>query len=229
MRSATRHRQGHRHGSPTSWSAPSEASIAALIARIVRNMPLHYVDPHKKHGLSYRAWESFGRSRLGQFLARHLFSRIDPWLSRATGGRYPWILGAPATAPLMTTGAKSGQRREHQITYFHDGPDPIVTASNYGGPKHPQWYYNLKAHPECELGGEEFLASEVTDPADYARVYALAEGVYQGWSDYRLSTDPMGRQIPVFRLGARPAPDPSRRVPESFAAEGDLPGLQTGA
>ncbi len=92
-----------------------------------------------------------------------------------------------------------------------------------------QWYYNLKAHPECELGGEEFLASEVTDPDDYARVYALAEGVYQGWSDYRLSTDPMGRQIPVFRLRARPAPDPSRRVPGSFAAEGDLPGLQTGA
>ena len=34
--------------------------------------------------------------------------------------------------------------------------DPIVIASNYGGPKHPQWYYNLKAHPECELGDEEF-------------------------------------------------------------------------
>ncbi len=25
------------------------------------------------------------------------------------------------------------------------------SASNYGGPKHPQWYYNLKAHTECEL------------------------------------------------------------------------------
>ena len=38
-----------------------------------------------------------------------------------------------------------------------------MTASNYGGPKHPQWYYNLKAHPECELGGEKFVTTEITD------------------------------------------------------------------
>jgi deazaflavin-dependent oxidoreductase (nitroreductase family) len=166
-------------------------------------MPLHHVDPHKKHSRWYVAVENFARSRPGQFLAHHLYPRIDPWLYRATGGRYPSILGGPSTAPLMTTGAKSGQPREHQITYFHDGPDPIVTASNYGGPKHPQWYYNLKAHPECELGDEKFLANEVTDPDDYARVYGLAEQVYAGWSDYRLKTDPIGRRIPVFRLTPR--------------------------
>ena len=73
-----------------------------------------------------------------------------------------------------------------------------MTASNYGGPNHSQWYYNLNAHPECELGGEKFLASEVTDPDDYARVYGLAEQVYAGWRDYRLNTDPIGRHIPVF-------------------------------
>jgi hypothetical protein len=65
-----------------------------------------------------------------------------------TGGRYPSILGGASTAPLMTTGARSGQPREHQITYFHDGQDAIAIASNFGGAKHPQWYYNLKAHPE---------------------------------------------------------------------------------
>ena len=166
-------------------------------------MPLHYVDPHKKHSRRYRAVESLGRSRPGQFLAHHVLRRIDPWLYRATGGRYPSILGGPSTAPLMTTGAKSGQPREHQITYFHDGPNPIVTASNYGGSTHPQWYYNLKAHPECELGGEKFVASEVTDSDEYARLYGLAQQVYAGWSDYRLKTDPIGRHIPVFRLKPR--------------------------
>ena len=170
---------------------------------MVRRMPLRYVDPHKKHSRWYKAQEDFGRSRLGEFLASRFFSRIDPWLYRATGGRYPSILGGISSAPLMTTGAKSGQPREHQITYFHDGPDPIVTASNYGGPKHPQWYYNLIAHPECELGGERFLASEVTDSEEYARLYGLAKQVYAGWSDYRAKTDPIGRHIPVFRLKPR--------------------------
>jgi hypothetical protein len=36
---------------------------------------------------------------------------------------------------------------------------------------HIEWYYNLKAHPECELGGQKILATEVTDPDEYARLY----------------------------------------------------------
>ena len=142
-------------------------------------------------------------SRPGQFLARHVNPRIDPWLYRATGGRYPSCLGTIATAPLKATGAKSGQPREVELTYFHDGSDPILIASNYGGPKHPQWYYNLKAHPECEFGGERFLATQVTDPDEYARLYALAEQIYAGYGDYRTKAAAVGRQIPVIRLVPR--------------------------
>ncbi|OBK79436.1 nitroreductase/quinone reductase family protein [Mycobacterium sp. 1274761.0] len=166
-------------------------------------MPLHYVDPNKKHGLRYRALERFSRSPAGQFLARRVFPRIDPWLYRKSGGRYPWIFGGMSTAPLVTTGAKSGMRREHQLTYFHDGPDPILTASNYGGAKHPQWYYNLKANPQCEFGDEPFIAKEITDPEEHDRLYRLAEQVYEGWSDYLESTKAAGRTIPIFRLIAR--------------------------
>jgi deazaflavin-dependent oxidoreductase (nitroreductase family) len=165
-----------------------------------RFMPLHYVDPHQKHGRRYKALEAMGRSRAGKFVSRRFLFHIDPWLYRVTGGRYPWIFGAPASAPLISTGAKSGQRREHQLTYFHDGSDPILVASNHGAPKHPQWYHNLKAHPDCEFGDESFIATEITDPDEYNRVYGLAEQVYAGWSDYRLKTD---RRIPVFRLKPR--------------------------
>jgi deazaflavin-dependent oxidoreductase (nitroreductase family) len=166
-------------------------------------MPLHYVDPHKKHGRWYRALESFGRSKPGHFVARHIAPRLDPVLYRASGGRYPWIVGGASTAPLINTGAKSGQRREHQLTYFHDGPCPILMASNYGGAKHPQWYYNLKARPECEFGDELFTATEVTDPDEYARLFGLAEQVYAGYGDYREKTAAVGRRIPVFRLTPR--------------------------
>ena len=89
------------------------------------------------------------------------------------------------SATLKSTGARSGQVREAQIAYFHDGPDVIVMASNYGGAKHPQWYHNLVAHPECELGDEAFRATEVTDPDEYARLYGLAERYYAGFADYR--------------------------------------------
>jgi len=167
-------------------------------------MPLRYVDPHKKRGRIYAASVRFGRSGAGQWFVRHVAARIDPWLYRATGGRLTCTLGTVVTAPLVTTGARSGRPREAQVTYFHDGPDdPIVVASNYGGPKHPQWYYNLIAHPECELGGERFTAGEITDPDEYARLFALAEQVYAGWRDYRAMTTAVGRRIPVFRLESR--------------------------
>jgi deazaflavin-dependent oxidoreductase (nitroreductase family) len=166
-------------------------------------MPLPYVDPNKKRGRWYEATTRFASSRPGQFLARHVNPRIDPWLYRATGGRYPSCLGTIATAPLTATGAKSGQPREVELTYFHDGSDPILIASNYGGPKHPQWYYNLKAHPECEFGGDRFMATQVTDPDEYARLYALAQQIYAGYGDYRTKAAAVGRQIPVIRLVPR--------------------------
>ena len=159
-------------------------------------MPLHYVDPHKKHGRLVQGAGTLRPVTGGQFVAHHISPRIDPWLYRVTGGRYPWVMGGVSTAPLISTGAKSGLRREHQLTYFHDGPDPILIASNYGGPKHPQWYHNLKANPQCEFGDEPFIATEVTDPDEHARLYGLAEQVYGGWSDYLVTTAAVGRNDP---------------------------------
>ena len=164
-------------------------------------MPLRYVDPHKKRGRRYQAGVRFGRSWVGQFVARHVARRTDPYLFRLTGGRVNMV--PIVNAPLTSTGAKSGQPRTVQLTYFNDGSDVILLASNYGGSKNPQWYHNLKANPDCEFGGERFSAAEVTDPDDCVRLYELAERVYAGYSDYREQTAPAGRQIPIFRLTPR--------------------------
>ncbi len=164
-------------------------------------MPLRYVDPDKKRGRLHKVTVAFGRSAAGQFIARHIARHTDPYLFRLTGGRVN--MGGVINAPLVCTGAKSGQPREVQLTYFHDGPDVILIASNYGGAKHPQWYYNLKAHPDCVFGGERFSAEQVTDTDEYARLYELAERVYAGYGDYSAKAAPAGRQIPVFRLKPR--------------------------
>ncbi|SOX55618.1 nitroreductase family deazaflavin-dependent oxidoreductase [Mycobacterium ahvazicum] len=163
-------------------------------------MALRYVDPSVEYDRWYRVLERFGRSRAGGFMARHLFWHIDPWLYRATRGRYPAILGGISAAPLISTGAKSGQPREHQLAYFHDGSDAIVVASYLGEPRNPAWFYNLKAHPGCRFGDQDFVAVEVTDPDDYERLYALAEHVCVNYADYRIKAAALGRRIPVFRL-----------------------------
>jgi hypothetical protein len=57
----------------------------------------------------------------------------------------------------------------------------------------------LTAHPECQFGDERFVAKEVTDSNEYARLFGLAEQVYAGYADYRVKTA-VGRHIPLFRL-----------------------------
>jgi len=54
---------------------------------------------------------AFGRSAAGQWFVRHVSARVDPWLYRVTGGRSTTTLGTITTAPLTTTGARSGLPR----------------------------------------------------------------------------------------------------------------------
>jgi deazaflavin-dependent oxidoreductase (nitroreductase family) len=161
-------------------------------------MPVRHVDPHKKRSRVYNAIVKLGSSRAGRVWGRHIGPRIDPPLYRLSRGRYPFV--GMLTAPLVTTGAKSGLPREVPLTYFHDGRDVILVASNFGGSQHPAWYYNLVAHPECKFGDGEFLAEQVTDADEHARLYALAENVFPGYAGYRAKAEPVGRTIPVFRL-----------------------------
>ncbi len=122
-------------------------------------------------------------------MARYVAPNTDPWLSRISKGRVSLGMFNVPSATLTTTGAKSGQIRKAQIAYFHYGRDVIVMASNYAGSKHPQWYHNLLAHPDCELGDEAFRAGEVTDPGEYTRLFALAEGHFDLFADYRERTE----------------------------------------
>lgn len=166
-------------------------------------MPLPIVDPQRRSTAFTRTMTKFARSKPGNFLAQHIAAKTDPWLVRVSRGKVSWGMFAVPSATLKMTGAKTGQPREAQISYFHDGRDVIAVASNFGGGTHPNWYYNLIAHPECELGGDSFLATEVTDPVEHARLYDLAERSYPGYSDYRAKTAAIGRHIPVLRLAPR--------------------------
>lgn len=163
-------------------------------------MELRRVDPHRPHGPLTRALHAFGRTGLGRWYGIHVAAPVDAVLLRRTGGRVRMV-GTLPTAVLGTVGAKSGQPRENPILYFHDGDDVVLVASSFGRDKHPAWYHNAVAHPDVvTLNGNRFRATEVTDAADYERLFALAVRVYPGYADYRARTDAIGRRIPLLRL-----------------------------
>ena len=145
-------------------------------------------------------------SRTSLELWRKLAAPVEAPLIKATRGRLKLNPAVPMVV-LTSLGARSGEPREVPLAYFTDGDDVILIASNYGGTRHPAWYHNLRAHPECELHigprGGRFVTRE-TDGDDRDRLYRLAaERLAHVFALHEKRSG--DRAIPVMRLA--PAAD----------------------
>ncbi|UOB14998.1 nitroreductase family deazaflavin-dependent oxidoreductase [Streptomyces sp. HP-A2021] len=101
---------------------------------------------------------------------------------------------------LTSRGARSGKLRKTPVMRVeHEGRYAAV-ASLGGSPKHPVWYFNIKADPHVELQDgpvkQDMIAREVTgqEKADW---WERAVAAYPPYADYQKKTD---REIPVFVL-----------------------------
>lgn len=119
---------------------------------------------------------------------------------RANEGR---VGGAFAGVPLLLlhhTGAKSGKRRVNPLAYLSDDGRYVVFASKGGAPTNPDWYRNLKAHPEAtiEVGTDtiDVVASEATGDERERLFRTQAERVPQ-FAAYEQQAE---RVIPVIVL-----------------------------
>ena len=156
----------------------------------------------RRHMSMYeRAMESFARTPVGDWYVKRIAPRIDPPLLRLTGGRVSSVYPTPVML-LTTKGAKSGQPRSLPLLYIADGDQLILMASNYGRTSHPAWFRNLVANPTVDvLAGKHsgrYTATEITDPAERERAWALAIDLYAGYGDYEKRAG--DRTIPLVRL-----------------------------
>ncbi|HEY5001579.1 MAG TPA: nitroreductase family deazaflavin-dependent oxidoreductase [Ktedonobacteraceae bacterium] len=105
---------------------------------------------------------------------------------------------------LTTTGAKTGQQRIIPLMRVDEGDRVIAVASKGGYPKHPEWYFNVLAHPEVtvEVGSEKFeTTARILTGQERERAFARAVEVFPNYAEYQKKTD---REIPVIAL-ERPA------------------------
>ena len=101
---------------------------------------------------------------------------------------------------LHHTGAKSGKSRINPLAYQSDDGRYVVFASKGGAPTNPDWYHNLKAHPNVtiEVGTDtlDVVASEATGEERERLFRAQAMRVPQ-FGEYEKKT---ARVIPVIVL-----------------------------
>jgi deazaflavin-dependent oxidoreductase (nitroreductase family) len=100
---------------------------------------------------------------------------------------------------VTNTGRNTGGVRKTPLMRVADGDNYVLVASKGGAPKHPVWYYNLKAEPNVQIQDatvkQDMLVSEVHDPVEKARLWDIAVAAYPPYQEYQDKTD---RPIPVF-------------------------------
>ncbi|MEX2980600.1 nitroreductase family deazaflavin-dependent oxidoreductase [Streptomyces sp. C36] len=126
-------------------------------------------------------------------------------LYESSGGTQGTTMRGMPVIILTSVGARSGKLRKTPLMRVEHQGEYAVVASLGGAPKHPVWYFNLKAHPRVELRDgtvrRDMVAREV-EGEEKALWWGRAVEAYPDYDDYQAKTE---REIPVFVLEPAPA------------------------
>jgi deazaflavin-dependent oxidoreductase (nitroreductase family) len=106
-----------------------------------------------------------------------------------------------ATLLLLThRGAKTGTVRTNPLAYIEENGRYFVFGSKGGASTNPDWYHNLRAHPDAtaEIGTEKFdVTAEVLTGEERDRIWTRNVRERPTFGEYEKRTS---RQIPVIAL-----------------------------
>jgi deazaflavin-dependent oxidoreductase (nitroreductase family) len=105
---------------------------------------------------------------------------------------------------VTNVGGKSGKVRKTPLMRVEYGGAYALVASVGGAPKHPQWYFNLRANPErvaIQDGAEPFdVVVRELSGQERETWWQRAVAAYPPYAEYQTRTQ---RQIPVFLASRR--------------------------
>ncbi|MED7824932.1 nitroreductase family deazaflavin-dependent oxidoreductase [Streptomyces chiangmaiensis] len=119
--------------------------------------------------------------------------------SGGTKGATLWDTGWPVVV-MTTRGAKTGKIRKAPVMRVECDGHYAVVGSLGGSPRHPLWYFNIKADPHVELQDgtvkQDMTAHEATGE-ERAEWWRRAVTVFPRYAEMQKKTS---RQFPVFVL-----------------------------
>jgi deazaflavin-dependent oxidoreductase (nitroreductase family) len=127
---------------------------------------------------------------------------------RANQGRVGGMWTGTTLMLIHHIGARSGVERVTPVACSPRGEGRFaIWAANGGSPAHPNWYYNLKAHPAVtvEVGAETFtVLAEELDGAARAELWPKLVAEWpkpvEGSPNLGAAQAGSARQFPVFLL-----------------------------
>jgi deazaflavin-dependent oxidoreductase (nitroreductase family) len=119
---------------------------------------------------------------------------------RANGGKVGGRWEGKDLLLLITTGARSGEERVNPVAYQRLESGYAVFGSKGGAPTHPDWYYNLLAHPDViiEVGPDTIpVKARVAQGEERERIWEKQKRLNPNFAAYEEKTS---RTIPVIVL-----------------------------
>jgi deazaflavin-dependent oxidoreductase (nitroreductase family) len=101
---------------------------------------------------------------------------------------------------LHTIGRKTGKKHLTPLSYFKDGKNHILVASNWGRSDHPHWYKNLLKEPETliQVRSKKIpVRVKHPDGQDYVRLWMAVTRLNRHYVRYQARMD---RKIPIVVL-----------------------------
>ncbi|MDT4938689.1 MAG: hypothetical protein QOG80_2360 [Pseudonocardiales bacterium] len=149
----------------------------------------------------------FARVMRTEFARRYLsphFATVQQRLYRVTGNRFQISALLQPTLILITTGARTGLRRETPlICWPQEDGGFLVAGSNWGHAHHPAWTANLIAHPDVEIVYKRRTApmhAVMFEGDEREAVWPVLESQFPGYRKYEQTAS---REVRVFRLTPR--------------------------
>ncbi|MEP6813292.1 MAG: nitroreductase family deazaflavin-dependent oxidoreductase [Actinomycetota bacterium] len=125
-------------------------------------------------------------------------------VQRLSRGRFLNRVAGMPVLLLTTTGRRSGRARTTPLTFFRDGADLLVIASNGGADRPPDWSLNLLQNPHAvvQIGAEKLaVQARTATPEERDHLWPGITATYGGYAEYQKKTT---RPIPVLILTPEP-------------------------
>jgi deazaflavin-dependent oxidoreductase (nitroreductase family) len=129
-----------------------------------------------------------------------VFVKVNAFLYRVTNGRLGSRMGKQSVLLLHTLGRKSGKAYITPLSYYRDGENYLVVASNWGKEVPPDWFRNLEQHARTTIqvkGATLQVEAHLAEGEEYQRLWELVTRKNEQYVEYQKM---MKRRIPIVIL-----------------------------
>jgi deazaflavin-dependent oxidoreductase (nitroreductase family) len=129
-----------------------------------------------------------------------LFTRLHLIIYQLTRGYLGNRVGKQSALILYTIGRHTKKLRSTTLSYYRDGNNYLVVASNWGEETHPDWYYNLMKNSCATIQVKEKrlqVEASLAQGEEYDRLWQLVTHKNKQYIAYQQR---INRKIPVIIL-----------------------------